>query len=212
MTDQNSKLCTAFDGTRLLSSGPLIDVALAVKEATDSGAPRSILVFGDADGRVVDLDLRGAKADVVARLSQDPSPAADTAQPRGRGRPALGVVAREVTLLPRHWAWLAEQPGGASVALRKLVEQARRTDAPRLQSRTARERAYAFISAMAGDMPGFEEATRALFADDRPGFEQHILPWPNDVRDYAIRLAFGPPAQPSAEVTPEAARPSSAPC
>jgi uncharacterized protein len=212
MTDQNSKPCTAFDGTRLLSSGPLIDVALAVKDATDTGASRPILVFDDADGRVVDLDLCGAKADLVARLSQDSSPAADTPQPRGRGRPALGVVPREITLLPRHWTWLAEQPGGASVALRKLVEQARRADAPRQQSRTARERAYAFMSAMAGDMPGFEEATRALFADDRLGFEQHVMPWPEDVRGYAIRLAFEQPVQPSAEVTPEAARPSSAPC
>jgi hypothetical protein len=101
---------------------------------------------------------------------------------------------------------------GASVALRKLVEQARRADVPQQQSRAARERAYAFISAMAENMAGFEEATRALFADERPAFEQHITPWPSDVRAYAVRLAFGQSAQPCADVTPEAARPSSAPC
>lgn len=208
MTDATPRICTAFDGSRVLFAGSLADVALAVKDATDAGALGPILVFDDANGRVVDLNLQGARADIVARLSQVSS---DIAQPRGRGRPALGVVAREVTLLPRHWAWLAEQPGGASVALRKLVEQARRTDCLQQRSRTARETAYAFMSAIAGDFPGFEEATRALFADDRARFERHIMPWPEDVRAYAIRLAFADPQQP-AEATPEAARPSSAPC
>jgi hypothetical protein len=189
MTDQISRPCTAFDGNRLLSAGTLIDVALAVKTATDAGARGPILMFDDADGRVVDLDLRGARAALIDRLSQRP-PAADPSAPRGRGRPALGVVAREVTLLPRHWKWLAEQPGGASVALRKLVEQARRTDSPGQQTRASQQRAYAFMSAMAGDMPGFEEATRALFADDRPRFEQHTVSWPDAVRAYATRLGF----------------------
>ncbi len=77
------------------------------------------------------------------------------AEPRGRGRPKLGVVAREVTLLPRHWDWLNAQPGGASVALRKLVEQARRANGDADRARAAREAAYHFMSAMAGDLPAF---------------------------------------------------------
>src|SRR3546814_490284 len=108
--------------------------------------------------------------------------------PRGRGRPKLGVTAREVTLLPRHWDWLAAQPGGASVALRKLVEQAMRDD--RQTRRAAQEAAYRVMTALAGDLPGYEEAIRALFAGDRQRFEQQIAGWPADLRDYVTRLAF----------------------
>jgi hypothetical protein len=97
-----------------------------------------------------------------------------------------------VTLLPRHWEWLAAQPGGASVALRKLVEEARRANAGADRVRRAREAAYHFTHALAGDLPGFEEATRALFAGDRARFERHAASWPADVREHAVRLAFPP--------------------
>jgi hypothetical protein len=100
-------------------------------------------------------------------------------------------VAREVTLLPRHWEWLAKQPGGASVTLRKLVEDARRANAGTATAREAQERAYRFMSAMAGNLPGFEEATRALFAKDKPRFEMLIAEWPDSVGDYARDLASG---------------------
>ena len=113
--------------------------------------------------------------------------------PRGRGRPKLGVVAREVTLLPRHWEWLAAQPGSASVTLRRLVEDARKSGGAKQRARAARDAAYAFMHALAGDFPGFEEAIRALYADDRTRFENQVTDWPADVRDYAIRLAFGAP-------------------
>ena len=108
---------------------------------------------------------------------------------RGPGRPKLGVVSREVTLLPRHWEWLASQPGGASVVLRRLVEQERRQGSGKQQRRAAHEAAYKFMSAIAGDLPGFEEATRALFADNRARFEQEMAKWPPDIRAYAINLA-----------------------
>ncbi len=101
----------------------------------------------------------------------------------------LGVVAREVTLLPRHWDWLAAQPGGASVALRKLVDEARREHGERDRRRLANERAYHFMSALAGDLPGFEEASRALFAGDMPGFRDRIEAWPRDLREHLLRLA-----------------------
>lgn len=193
---------TAFEGCRLLSAGPLIEVALAVKRASQAGASEPLLVFDDATGRVIDLDLRGSSADIATRLSQAPeaakSPPAlpptaaaeSPAEPSGRGRPKLGVVGREVTLLPRQWEWLAVQPGGASVTLRKLVDEARRSGAARQKTRLAQEVAYKFLSAMAGDMPGFEEATRALFANNRIAFERQIADWPEDVRLYATRLAF----------------------
>jgi hypothetical protein len=207
MTDTLSKPCTAFQGDGLLSSGPLVEVALAVKNAVEQGATQAVLVFDDATGRVVDLDLRGSKADIIARLLQPQpsggeqpptrrklaSPSSEPmTEPRGRGRPRLGVVAREVTLLPRHWEWLAAQPGGASVTLRLLVDEARRSGGDAHLKRAAHEAAYRFMSALAGNLPGFEEAIRALFADDRNRFEERVAAWPQDIRDYAERLAFGP--------------------
>ena len=180
MPDLLFRPCTAFQGTRRIARGPLIDVALAVKAAMDgSPASTAFLTFDDATGRVVDLDLRGSTADIVGRLTEsaraadhrdrpaDRPDAGDGSATRGRGRPKLGVVAREVTLLPRHWAWLAQQPGGASQALRRLVDEARRADGtqPRKAAQTA---AYTFLSAMAGDFPGFGGDPRPVRCRSRP--------------------------------------------
>jgi uncharacterized protein len=187
---------TAFLGPRRLTGGPLADVALAVKKSTKPAGAATILIFDDSSGRSIDLDLRGTDEEILARLPHSaPKPdevASDPAvsEPRGRGRPRLGVVAREVTLLPRHWDWLASQPGGASVALRKLVEVARRANGDRDRHRAARDAAYHFMSAMAGNFKGFEEASRALFADDRRQFGEIIAAWPVDIRDHIVRLAF----------------------
>jgi hypothetical protein len=178
---------SAFAGERLLASGPLAEVAIAVKMAAALAAP--ILIFDDATGRAIDLDLRGSHRDIIARLPQ-PAVAEATAavEPRGRGRPKLGVVAREVTLLPRHWDWLNARAGGASVALRKLVEDARRASADTDRQRAARDAAYHFMSAMAGDRPGFEEASRALFAGDAARFADLIAAWPADISGHLMRL------------------------
>lgn len=188
---------TAFAGHRILAAGTLVDVALAVRQAMDAGSDAAILVFDDQSGKQVDLDLSGSPAAIAERhrARVDPPPgipadAEEETQPRGRGRPKLGVVAREVTLLPRHWDWLGAQPGGASVALRKLVEQARRDNEARDQRRQRQEAAYHFMSSMGGNLPGFEEATRALYADDRAGFTRQVAAWPADVRDYAMALAW----------------------
>lgn len=182
MTVTAATPCTAFEGHTLLRSGPLAEVALAVKAAGP------VLVFDDTTGRVVDLDLRGSDAEIVARLA--PPETAEATEPRGRGRPKLGVVGREITLLPRHWEWLAAQPGGASVALRKLVDEARRAGGEAQRLRAAQEAGYRVMAALAGDLPGFEEASRALFAGDRPRFEQQAVAWPADLRGYVTRLAF----------------------
>ena len=172
----------AFNGPRLIASGDVIEAALAAKVALDADPAASLLVF-DAEARPVDIDYRGAPADVRARLE-----ARFAASPRGPGRPKLGVTAREVTLLPRHWDWLARQPGGASVALRKLVERASREGTGRV--RRAQEIAYRFMSAMAGNEPGFEEAARALFGGNQPHFEAMTAPWPEDVRAHTMALAM----------------------
>lgn len=185
-----SETFTAFEGQQRIASGPLADVALAIKRITRPTS-EPITVFSDSTGRAVDLDLRGSNDEVRARLAEHAHPGAPVeAAPRGRGRPRLGVVAREVTLLPRHWEWLNAQPGGASVALRKLVDEARRASGARDRQRAARDAAYHFMSAMAGDLPGFEEASRALFADDRRRFTGQIAGWPEDIRDHVVKLAY----------------------
>ena len=185
------KIFTAFEGQRRLASGPLTEIALVIKRA-ERRASEPVSIFSDATGRAIDLDLRGSDEEILARLPQDiPAESALPTAPRGRGRPRLGVVAREVTLLPRHWEWLNAQPGGASVALRKLVEAARRASGDTDHTRDARDAAYHFMSAMAGNLPHFEEASRALFADDRQKFTGLIAAWPDDIRDHIVRLAFG---------------------
>jgi len=182
---------TVFENDHRVATGPLTEVALVVKSMADRPDASLVLIFDDATGRTIDLDLRGSDAEVVARLQPAPAPPAPAAEPpRGRGRPKLGVVAREVTLLPRHWDWLSMQPGGASVALRKLVEEARRRNGDHDRARMARDAAYHFMSTMAGNLPGFEEASRALFASDRHRFAELIASWPPDIRDHIVKLAF----------------------
>jgi hypothetical protein len=183
---------TAFEGVRRLAAGPLTEIAPVIQRA-ERQASEPIAIFSDATGRAIDLDLRGSADEMLTwlasstRKADEPAP---SSEPRGRGRPKLGVVAREVTLLPRHWEWLNAQPGGASVALRKLVESARRANGDADRRRAARDAAYHFMSAMAGNLQNFEEASRALFADDRRRFTGQIASWPADIRDHVVKLAY----------------------
>lgn len=171
----------AFAGDRLIARGRAAEVVAAVH----GGDEAPVLVFDAETGRVVDLDLRGNLAEALARLTPAPEPEPEK---RGPGRPKLGVTAREVTLLPRHWDWLSAQPGGASVALRKLVEGALREAEGPDRVRRAREAAYRFMTTMAGDRPGYEEAVRALFAGDAVGLEAAMAGWPEEVRERVNRI------------------------
>ena len=171
MTDHASQFPSGlvlFQGARKIAQGPLGEVQAKALEARSAAPEETLLAFDLATGRLTDLEGR------VEAAAPEPEPAR-------RGRPKLGVVAREVTLLPRHWDWLAQQPGGASVTLRKLVEQARKTHAGADAQRARREGAYRFMSAMAGDAAGFEEASRALFAGDRGRLASLMEPWPADI-------------------------------
>lgn len=197
MGEQNLKSCTAFKGNQSVASGNLLKVARKVKEIIDQDEQASILIFDDVTSELVEVDFRGTMEDVLERLEKPPAgeesanASSDTDQrsQRGPGRPKLGVVSREVTLLPRHWDWLNSQPGGASVALRKLVEEARRVNSGKDKVRHSKEVAYRFMSAMAGNFPGFEEATRALFAGDSERFNSLVASWSMDIRDHARKLA-----------------------
>ncbi|WP_315723499.1 MULTISPECIES: DUF2239 family protein [unclassified Bradyrhizobium] len=180
---------TAFAGHTRIAAGPLPKVALALKHGPATTA--AVTILSDRTGRPIDLDLRGSDREILARLPADTRAAADEppSEPRGRGRPKLGVVAREVTLLPQHWEWLSAQPGGASVALRKLVHEARRASGDKDRAREARDAAYHVMSAIGSDLPGFEEASRALFAEDLGRLAALIADWPTDIRDHVVALA-----------------------
>lgn len=173
---------SVFAASELIASGALADVAVAAAHAEQAGND-NVLVFSDATGEQVDLDLRGTPEAIARRYRPAGVPA------RGRGRPKLGVIAREVTLLPEQWEWLASQPGGASVALRKLVQEARRTSTARDRMRRAQERSYKVMVALAGNLPAFEEAARALFGNDMAALRAKMKGWPRDVRNHVLRLA-----------------------
>jgi hypothetical protein len=195
MSQKQSQACIAFEGHRCIARGALKEVALVAKSVSDRPDHKTLLVFDEIDSRLVELDLRGTAEDVLGRLVLPADPenpnesGAQLPTRRGPGRPKLGVVAREVTLLPRHWAWLNSQPGSASVSLRKLIDQARRANKDQDRVRLAQDAAYRFISAIAGDLPGFEEASRALFASSKADFETHVAAWPEDLGDHALALA-----------------------
>lgn len=177
--------CTAFAAHKKIASGPVLEVAGKVKRYQDKHPDEQILIFDDSSSQQVELDLRGTVADVLGRISvkQD----ADQ-EKSGPGRPRLGVVSREIGLLPRHWDWLALQPGGASVTLRKLVEEARKQNQGKDAIRQSQNAAYKFMSAMAGDLPHFEEASRAFFAKNKPLFETLTAGWPKDIREHTLKV------------------------
>lgn len=194
MSPGSGPACIAFEDDRHIASGDLREVARAAKETLERRQDASIIVFDAQTSATIEVDFRGSMADVLARLPENisaPTAAEDTAvsAPRGPGRPRLGVVAREVTLLPRHWEWLARQPGGASVAIRKLVEAASRTGEDKDRIRQAQEAAYRFMSVTSGNKPHYEDAIRALFAGDADRFERLIAEWPADIRSHTSRLA-----------------------
>jgi hypothetical protein len=195
-TNTNPRTAIAFAGTERIASGEMPAIVLAVKHAVEADPWTPVLIFDYTTSERIELDLRGTDDEALARLvasllpKDTPAEAqADDNKPTGPGRPKLGVVAREVTLLPRHWDWLNGQPGGASVALRKLVEEARRASAGKERIRQAQEITYRFLSAIAGNLPNFEEVNRALFAGNGERFVSLTATWPNDIRDHAQTLA-----------------------
>ena len=185
----DKKNFVAFAGTSVIARGIFSEVTRASKLRFDGGEELRITVFDDDTGQVVDFNYSGSVSEFVARLASHPlAPQTPSEERRGPGRPKLGVVSREVSLLPRHWQWLGDQRGGASAAIRQLVEAARKEISPQDRTRKAVDAAYAFSSDLAGDFPGFEEASRALFAHDFAAFGQIIGDWPSDVREQLGRF------------------------
>jgi hypothetical protein len=181
---------SAFHGQKLLARGPLADVVTKVKRQLDKTPDLSILIFSDATGKEMDFNFQGSAGDVLRRLEVFvPSTRPETTEAAGPGRPKLGVVSREVSLLPRHWEWLATQPGGASPMLRKLVEEARKGAQIDVSVKQAQERTYRVMSVLAGNQEGYEEALRALYRKDKKTFQAKTKAWPKDVLDHLRELA-----------------------
>ena len=172
---------TAFAEDDQIATGDLATLLRATKARLDQGIEAPVLIIDDSSGRQADFDLTGSIDEVLKReLPEAPQ--------RGPGRPRLGVVSREVTLLPRHWEWLAEQPTGASATLRSLVEEARKNEPPELERRRLAATTGSAMTVLAGDRPNFEEAYRALDAGNSGRFVKLISDWPLDVQRYLLRL------------------------
>src|SRR6185436_19736122 len=111
MNQPNPKSCTAFAGSRRIATGELAEVALKTNAVIVSGEQAPVLIFDDLTSEQLEVDLRGSAHDVLARLEKSAGkdkPEDILAQSgadarRGPGRPKLGVIGREVTLLPRYW-------------------------------------------------------------------------------------------------------------
>lgn len=183
----------AFDGHKALINANLLAVARCLKAHQESGNLTPVLIFDDDTGRQMDIDISGSDNDLSARFDERSAGNGDSAEvkPAKRGRPKLGVIGREVTLLPRHWEWLDSQRGGASGTLRRLVDQARKQNSQADVVRSAQDSTNRFISAIAGDLPGFEDATRALYSGNEAAFKEQVKHWPKDVRKQALKFADG---------------------
>ena len=179
--------CTAFRNSKMIASGKMVDVVLTAKIHMDKNPKIAVLVFDDLTGQQIEIDYRGTKDKFLARLKETATEEPPTKV--GPGRPKLGVVSREIGLLPRHWDWLSRQPEGASAVLRKLVEEAQKKNAARDELRKAQEAAYRFMTIMAGDLPDFEEALRSFYAKDKAKFSKSMEEWPKDIREHAMKLA-----------------------
>lgn len=180
---------TAFEDGKIVGEGPLQEVVLRVKKRMGKADHGPALIFSDDTGNTMDFNFQGSEKDVLKRLEVFAQEEARGSE--GPGRPRLGVVSREVSLLPRQWEWLAAQSGGASAALRRLVDEARRKSAEKPSIKQIQERAYKFMSVAAGNLPGYEEALRALYKKDRKAFLAQSGAWPADVKAHALRLAQG---------------------
>jgi hypothetical protein len=177
------KRYTVFAGHTIIAVGTFAEILPVCQARQGDGGPMP-LIFEDANGKQIDFDFSGTEAEVLERVKL-------TAPSASRGRPQLGVISREITLLPQQWEWLQAQPASASATIRRLIEQARRENDPARESKERAAAAGAFLTAIVGNAQNFEEVTRALYSHDRSRFQQLLDDYPVDVRNYAVKLLFG---------------------
>lgn len=174
-TIYSTQKLTAFASCKQIAFGECAQVLAQIGSMTFP-QDTSIRVFGDETGECLDFDLR---VKVLTKSAMGKS-ALSTSVVRSMGRPRLEVVAGEVPLLPRHWEQFDRQPGGTSVALRRMVDEGRKIGQGRDSVRAPRETACRSMRNMAGALPGYEHAARALFRGNKALFEKAVAHWPAD--------------------------------
>lgn len=191
MEPKTGRTYIAFDATKKIASGDILEVALKVKTHLKKNPNASVVIFDDLTSNQVEIDFRGTAENVLNRLKEnlEKIEIPEKTEKIGPGRPKLGVTAKEVTLMPEHWEWLGHQPGGASVTLRRLVEEAKKKNYTKDLLRQAQESTHKFMTVMAGDLPQYEEALRVLYAKDLKKFESIASMWPKDIKEHALKLA-----------------------
>lgn len=179
----------AFEGHDQFAEGSALEVAVKIKQRLVKNENASIILFDNKTGKQIDLDLSGTISEIKKRYAPKVKDSDDDS-PRV-GRPKLGVISKEVSLLPKHWEWLASQSTSASVTLRRLVEEAQKRNKDVDAVRMSQEACNRFITAMAGDLVGYEDALRALYAREEKTFKSYIHSWPKDIREQAMKYAVG---------------------
>ncbi len=186
-TNEITNTYTAFLESKIFAKGSLKDLVLKIKKHLGKNENNSILIFSDSTGNTLDFNFKGSETEILKRLEMFVSQKPD--EYSGPGRPKLGVISREVSLLPRHWEWLAAQSGGASVTIRRLIDESRKKSSTGESVKQVQEKTYKFLSVVAGDFEGYEEALRALYKRDREKFLKQMEKWPKDIQGYAMRLS-----------------------
>jgi len=188
-----------FVGWELVARGTLDEVVAACRLASAQRPNQRTAFFDDVSGHAVEAPVaptatRSPSEGVSPIVRSAPAAereASDATGPqrkRGPGRPRLGVVSREVSLLPRHWEWLSAQRGGTSATLRRVIDAARKADGGTTERRRTIDAAHRFLWDIAGDLPCFEELTRALYAEQFQRVADLSCSWPTGVRQQLLRF------------------------
>lgn len=164
---------TAFRGDTRIITDSLFNVALALQKQSEM----NVLVFNDQTGQQIDLDLSGSEDDLKQRYTE-------VEYVKKVGRPKLGVISREITLQQKHWNWLDQQSSSASAVIRKLIDKELNDPSSESNIMLAKQAIDHFMLAMLGNMPNYEEATRALYQGNKSHFLALIHNYPKDLKVY----------------------------
>ncbi len=169
-----SERYSSFIGDRHLFTGDLKGMLSQTHAYISRHGEEGLLIFDNFSGRQIDYNFRVSLEELLGK-ELPPTPK------KGPGRPRLGVVCGEISLLPRHWDWLQRQRQSASATIRRLIEAAMKEASPEEKTREAIDAAGKFLWTMAGNLSDFEEASRALYAQKWHILDAITAAWPEDI-------------------------------